>query len=129
MPDLTWTLAIQLGAGVTVTTNGAGGSAEAIDRVEATVEAGASGKVIELQPSAADQVKLLHIRASAYSDKLEVVVSDGSADSDAIALTEPQLFTQGAMGLFGVAPKQLKVSNSGPEPVKVEVIAARDATP
>lgn len=129
MPDMSWSLTVQVSGGASVTTSADAVPVEAVDRVEVSIDAGATDKVIELQPSAANQVALLHIRASAYSDKITFKISDGAGDTSAIKLTEPQLYTSGAMPLFARAPKSLKVSNATPDAVKVEVVVARDATP
>lgn len=129
MPDMSWTLTVQVSGAASMSTSAGARPVEAVDRIEVAVDAGAADKVIELQPGAASQVALLHVRASAYSDKLTYKISDGAGDTAAIALTEPQLYTAGAVPLFGRAPKSLKVSNATADAVKLEVIVARDATP
>ena len=129
MPDMSWTLTLQVSGAASVTTSAGAVPVEAIDRVEVVVDAGAADQVVEIQPGAAAQVVLVHIRASEYSGDLSFKVTDGANDTDAIKLTEPQIFTAGTIPLFQLAPKSLKLTNGGADPVTVEVVVARDATP
>lgn len=132
MPSVSWNLTVLVSGGASVATSANSSPVEAVDRVEVSVEAGAENRVIELQPSDTAQMALLHIRttaASAYSSNLTFIVSDGTHETKPIQLTEPQLYTKGAMPLFGHAPKLLKVSNKTSEAVTLEVFVARDATP
>jgi hypothetical protein len=88
MPNVSWTLTVQIGGGSSVATSADPVDVEAVDRIEVEVAAGA-----------------------------------------AVHLTEPQLYTAGAIALFARAPKSLKVSNAGVAPVTLEILVARDATP
>jgi hypothetical protein len=129
MPNVSWTLTVQIGGGSSVATSADPVDVEAVDRIEVEVAAGAADQVVEMQPGAAAQVSLLHVRASEYSDNLTFKVSDDAGDTAAVHLTEPQLYTAGAIALFARAPKSLKVSNAGVAPVTLEILVARDATP
>jgi len=129
MPKVSWTLSVQVGGGSSVATTADPVDVEAVDRIEVVIAAGAADHVVEVQPGAAEQVHLLHIRASAYSSDLTFKLSDGADDTMAIPLTEPQLYTAGAIALFEHAPKALKISNGGAAAVTLEVLVARDATP
>jgi hypothetical protein len=110
---------------------------EAYEKVDVAIEpggGGASAVTVDVQPGNAPQVVMMLIRSSVYGPELTYRASDGSTDSAEIALTEPQFFLGAAVGLFGVAPKQLKFKNtfaSGDATKKaaIEVFVGRDATP
>ena len=74
---------------------------------------------------------MLAIKSSSYGAHLSFKASDGTTDSTmAVTLDSPQVFSGGSMALFGVAPQQLKFTNTSTDkPANVQIIVARDATP
>jgi len=129
MPALTWTLNVQLDGGTALSLAAPKESIEGVDSVAVTLESGDSDVVVEVQPGAAEAIRLLVIKASTYSEDLTYVASDGSADADAVTLDGPHLYSAGSVPLFGLAPRQLKFSNASPDDVTIRVFVARDATP
>src|SRR4051812_46365783 len=78
-------------------------AAQAYDKVDVAIAPGDDAKVVNLQPGAAAQLRLLVIKSSFYGSELTYAASDGSDDSDAVTLDGPQVFIgPGAMALFGV---------------------------
>jgi hypothetical protein len=91
---------------------------------------GDADKVLEIQPSGLAAVHLLLIKSSSYGSHLSFKASDGTTDSNAVTLDSPQLFSGGGVTLFGLAPHQLKFTNTSTDkPATVEIHVARDATP
>lgn len=104
---------------------------DAYDKIDVIVEAGASGKKIELQPGAAGQVQFIAIVSDWYGDKLSFKINTGT---DAFALDRPLLcMGEGGVDLFDAAPKGLLFSNgtSGAtaKDAKIQILIGRDATP
>jgi hypothetical protein len=122
-------------------------SVEAYDKIEVTIDPGADGLVVEIQPGAGNQVSFLLIKSNLYSEndpdpnktqnRLTYVVSNGSQDSpNKIELDKPHLFLgKGAVSVFGLAPKILKFNStykespSNPNKATIEILVGRDATP
>jgi hypothetical protein len=103
---------------------------EATDRIEVSIQPGDTDKVIDLQPGENSAMHLLVIKSSSYGAHLSFKVGDGTTDSPSLTLDSPQIFSGGGIALFGVAPRQIKFTNTGSDkPAVVEVLAARDATP
>ncbi|MDH4274259.1 MAG: hypothetical protein OEW08_04395 [Gammaproteobacteria bacterium] len=109
----------------------------AYDRIDVTVNAGDASEVVEIQPSAADKVRLLVIKSSVYDDtgKLTYIVSNGTDDSNPVNLDAPQIFIgSGGIELFGIdPPSSLKFSStfSATDTTKnafIEILVARNAT-
>ena len=103
---------------------------DAYDRVDATIEAGDEVE-LAVQPSGStDDVHLLFITASAYSDDVTYDVGDGSGQAETdVKLDGPQLFLgTGATGVLGAAPDTLTVDNGGADPVTVSILVGRVAT-
>lgn len=106
-------------------------AAEAYDKIDVAIAPGDAEKVVNIQPGAAAQLRLLVIKSSFYGAELSYVASDGTDDSDAVTLDGPQLFIgPGAIALFGVDPRALKFSNThATQAAQVEILVGRDATP
>jgi hypothetical protein len=130
MITMRWSLTLQITGSPAVAVASPPVEVEAIDRVEAVIAPGDSDKVLEIQPGASASVRLLLITSSRYGSDLSFKVSDGATDSDPVTLDSPQVFSGSAVTLFGVAPQQLKFSNtSADQPATVAIQVARDATP
>lgn len=129
MPELAWSVTIQIAGGASTATAAPTSPVDAVDRVEVDIDDGAADRVVELQPGSSARVRLLHVRASKYGKELTFKASDGANDSDVVTLTEPALFTAGSIALLKHDPKTLKVSNGTGEAVRVEVLVARNALP
>jgi hypothetical protein len=130
MPTLSWTSNITVSGGPTFSAVRQTGPVEAYDRIEVTIEPGASDRTVEIQPSAASRVVVLAVQSSYYDAKLSFKASDGATDSASVTLNEPQLFAGGGIALFGLAPTSLKFSNaSADKTAVVDIFVARDATP
>ncbi len=130
MATMSWNVSIQVTGSPTVTAGTAAMPVEATDRLEILIEAGDSDKVVDIQPGGAAAIQVLMIKSTRYGSDLSYKASDGGTDTAAITLDAPQGFTGASASLFGVAPNQLKFSNtSTDQPATVEVFVARDATP
>lgn len=130
MATLSWSLTIQVSGSAAVTLSRPPQEVEAIDRIEISIQPGDSDKVIDLQPGGSSAIHLLVIKSSAYGTHLSFKVSDGTTDSSSLTLDSPQIFSGGGVALFGVAPRQMKFTNSSSDkPASVEILVARDATP
>ena len=106
---------------------------DAYDKIDIPVEAGASGKKIELQPGAAGQVQFLAIVSDWYGDDLSFKINS-STGTDTFALDRPLLcMGKGGVALFDTAPKTLFFSNatSGTtaKDANIQILIGRDATP
>lgn len=105
--------------------------AEAFDKIEVSVPAGALGSPealeVEVQPGAAGQVELLLISSDTYNDLLTYSVPTGSTD---VPLDAPHLLVgAGAVGLLGAAPNSITFSNENEAPVEVKILVGRAAVP
>jgi hypothetical protein len=69
---------------------------EATDRTEVNIAPGDTDKVVEIQPSALGALHLLLIKSSSYGAHLTFKANDGAADSAAVVLDSPQLFSAAA---------------------------------
>ncbi|MBI1395868.1 MAG: hypothetical protein GC151_07795 [Betaproteobacteria bacterium] len=137
MASVTYGMSVQVSGGPQVSVTRSA-TVEAYEKVDVTVDpggAGASAVTVDLQPGPAAQMRLMLIKSSLYGPELTLVASDGTTDSDEIALTEPQFFLGGAFVLFGgVDPTQLKLRNThtagdATKKASIEILVARDATP
>ena len=129
MITMNWTLTLQITGSPTIATTSPAATIQAVDRIEAVIAPSDADKVLEVQPGAAAEVRLLLVKSTRYGSDLSFKVSDGTTDSDAVTLDTPQLFSGGAVALFGLAPQQLKFTNTGADPATVEIHVARDAAP
>ncbi len=132
MANLSWTVSVQVSGGPTISASRQSKPLEAYDRIDVVVDPGTTTgtpKEVEIQPGTASRVTLILIKSSLYAPELTFKASDGTTDSDAVKVDEPQLFAGGAVELFGVDPKSLKFSNTTDKPAAVEIFVGRDATP
>ncbi|HEC97725.1 MAG TPA: hypothetical protein ENI58_06160 [Nitrospirae bacterium] len=101
---------------------------EAYDKIDVTVGASDSDKVVEIQPGASSQVQMLLIKSSEYGTDLTYKVQDAGATP--IVLDQDQLFLgQGAVGLLGTQIDRLLFTNNLGNDVTIEILVGRDATP
>jgi hypothetical protein len=130
MSSVTWSVTLQISGNPTVSVSQSPIQVQANDRIEALIAPGDTDKVLLIQPSGLAAVHLLLIKSSSYGSHLTFKAGDGTTDSKAVTLDGPQLFSGGGVALFGVAPHQLKFTNSSTDkPATVEINVARDATP
>jgi hypothetical protein len=130
MATLSWTTTVQVTGAPAVTLSAPPKPLEAQDYVETALEPGDADVPVAVQPGAGARVRLLAVVADRYGPELTFKVSDGAADSAAIALDEPQLFARSGIGLLGLDPKLLRLSNASPDkPALVKVYVFRDAAP
>lgn len=113
---------------------------EAYDRIDVTLEphgTGATAVEVQIQPSSADKVAILALTSNLFDPDIVYKISDGTTDSPEIKLDQPQAFAGGAIKLFNVAPKIIKLTNKISIPVpadptktaKVTIFVGRKATP
>jgi hypothetical protein len=106
---------------------------EAYDKIDVTVAAGDSDKVVEIQPGASSQVQMLLIKPSEYGETdptkgLSYKVHDAAATP--IVLDQDQLYLgQGQVGLLGAQIDKLLFTNNLAKNVTIEILVGRDATP
>lgn len=110
------------------------GEVEAYDKIDFTVGAGETDIGVDVQPSAAAQIKLLMIGLSdpkQYGTEVTYKINDTTATATTVKLDAPQLFMgKGAVGLLGLTdPTRLFFSNSLTEDISVQILVGRDATP
>ncbi len=130
MSSMSWVVTLQISGFPAISVSRAPTEVEAVDHVEASIAPGDKAKVVEIQPGALSQVSVLLIKSSSYGPHLTFKVSDGTTDSAPIVLDGPQLFSGGGIALFGLAPHQLKFTNtSADKPAALEIHVVRDATP
>lgn len=130
MPStLSWTINVHMSGAPAISASRAAATLEGYDHVQVVVEPDGKEKTVEVQPGPADRVSLLLISSSHYGKELSFKASDGKKDSAAVLLTEPQVLAGSAVGLLGVAPNLLKITNTiKDQPVTVEVFAFRNAS-
>ncbi len=88
---------------------------------------------MQLQPAESGKIALFAIQSSLYGPKISFKVGDGTTDTAALPLLGPQLYANGGVGLFAVAPKILKLSNAHPAAetnmkARVQILVGRAAT-
>lgn len=135
MPELRTTLNLAVKGGPVVAL-GSVDSFEAYDVIEVVVPPASTSLVAVLQPAASDKMNLMLIQSDLYGEEIGYTASDGSTDSDDIALYGPHLFTRGMLALFGTDVLQLKFRNDHPAPAtgeapktaRVQVLVGRGAT-
>jgi hypothetical protein len=129
MPRVRWGVSVEEEGGPVVIADSDDVNAEATGEVHVTIEDADSDKEVTILPGGAADVYVMVIQASRYSSDVTYKAWDGSKDSKPVVLDGPQIFTTGSVSLFGVAPKSLKFTNGGVDPVDVAIYVARDATP
>ncbi len=105
---------------------------EAYDKIDVTIDAGATDKEVEIQPGAPSRVQMLFIRSSKYGEKGELAYKVHKTTNSPITviLDQDQLFLgQGAVGLLGTDVDKLFFTNNLTEAVSIEILVGRDATP
>jgi hypothetical protein len=127
MAKLNWSMTMQVSGGPTISAGQPDFDVEAVDRIEVTINAGDTDKVVKIQPGAAGNIHLLAIASDSYGPKLSFKAGDSTNDSPKVVLDTPQLYASGAVALFTVAPQQLKFTNGGTDPANVLIFVARDA--
>lgn len=128
MAQLNWSTSVRIKGGSTLVVESGPLEAEATERIEVAVPAGVT-KNVSLQPGNAASVHLLVLKSDQYKD-LSFVVSDGTTDSKKVVFSGAQVYSGGALDLFGVDPKIVKFTNPATSPeAKIEIFVARDATP
>jgi hypothetical protein len=133
MATVNYGFSIQVSGGPQIVASQAA-TIEAYDKIDVVVDPGAADLVVEIQPGAATQVRLLAISSTLYGSEISYKVADGGGDKGPYTLDAPQFFSGGAVGVFGVPPRTLKFSNahSAGDPAKkaaVQIFVCRDATP
>jgi len=130
MSSMSWSVTLQVSGNPAISVSRAPIEVEATDRTEVTIAPGDADKVVEIQPSALGSLHLLLIKSSSYGPHLSFKANDGAADSAAVVLDSPQIFSSSGIALFGLAPRRLKFSNTSTDkPAALEIHVARDATP
>lgn len=128
MPEtINWTVSLQVPGGPRLGQSDAL-AVEAYDKISVTLEAGASDVDVEVQPSStAGQVSLLALMASAYAPELTFSADGGSTTRPLVAPV--CLIGAGAVSLLDATPQQLQLANRTDDPVTVDIVVGRDATP
>jgi hypothetical protein len=99
---------------------------DAHDKIQVKVEAGASNKIVDVQPGGAGRVQLLAITSTRFGDQLTYKVNNAG---DAIKLDAEQLLMgAGAVGLLGGSPKTLSFTNNLAEEADVIILVGRKAS-
>lgn len=124
MTKMRWTASVQVDGLFTTNVVQSDFDAQAIDRVSVSVPAGETDFEVAVQPGDADALRLLVVKASAYSDTLTYAREAGAT---AVVLTGPHLVSGGALALFGGPVNTLHFANGGADAVDVEILVARDA--
>ena len=132
MPELNWSVSIQVSGGPNMTIFAPSEQVEAIDRIEVNVQSGGD-TTIDLQPGLVGQIRLLVIESSTYADELTFVLVDGASTwpgpRKAVPLSHgPQIYSTSTGALLDVDPKQLKVTNKTGAAVTISILVARRAT-
>jgi len=131
MAEIKLSASIVVTGGPTVSLTQTPIQAEATERIEVTIAAGAPEKTVTLQPGTGASIHLITIKSNTYGDgtNISLKVSDGTTDSAAIDLSGPQIYSGGAVAWFGVDPNLLKFTNASASDANIEIFVARDATP
>lgn len=130
MAKISWSVNVKLNNAPAIAASAVVETAEATDRIEVDIVAGDEDKEVDIQPGAAAAIQLLVIMSNRYGAELGFKASDGGSDSPEVILDGPQIFTGGSVGLFGLTPLKLKLTNrSRDQDAHVEIFVARDATP
>jgi hypothetical protein len=129
MPELNWSVSIQVSGGPNLTISALSEHVEAIDRITVDVEPGET--TLDLQPGSVGQIRLLVIESSAYADELTFFLLEGTTTwptNSGVPLNHgPQIYAASTGGLLGMDPKQLKLSNGTGASVTISIFVAREA--
>jgi hypothetical protein len=128
MPEtIKYSLSFQVVGGTSVPVAGQL-TADAVEKIQVAVPAGATDLTVNLQPGGADLGQFLLIKASAYSEDLTYKVNDAAAT--AIVLDAPHVFIgAGAVAILDDEPTTLLFSNATAADVTIDILLGRDATP
>jgi hypothetical protein len=126
MPEkINWTLNVQVVGGPKISASQTT-TVDAYDKIQVTVEAGETDKVVEVQPGPVGRVQFLSIGSKQFGDDLTYKVN---AAGGPISLDAQQLLIgDGAVGLLGAAPETLSFTNNLAEPVDIEILVGRKVT-
>jgi hypothetical protein len=131
MPDIRWSVAVQIAAGPSVARSAAL-AVDAYDKVEVTVPAGEENLEVQIAPTDADIRFLMMTATPVGAAPLDATyrVNDAAGDEHAIDSPLLLLIGAGAVGLMGAVPRSLFLTNnSGTQAVAVEILVGRDPTP
>lgn len=131
MPDIKWSVAVQIASGPSVARSAAV-AVDAYDKIEVTVPAGEENLEVQIAPTNADIRFLMMTATPGGADPLDATyrVNDAAADEHAIDSPLLLLIGAGAVGLMGAVPRSLFLTNnSGTQAVAVEILVGRDPTP
>lgn len=137
MPAVKMSISLAVAGGPVLSVN-AVEDVEAYDVIEVTIPANTTtARLVQLQPASAARVSLLLIRSDLYGPEISYRASDGTTDSDPVALLGPQLFGRGVLSLFGNEVLSLRITNTHPAPAAgaagqdahLQILVGRDATP
>lgn len=125
-----WLVNVQVGGGPRLPAAGTL-DVDAYDMVKVEVASGADAMEVSLQPSTGDEVKLLMLHASSFSEDLTYSINASEADvAKRFALDGPHLLVgSGALALLGDPPQRLFLYNGGIDAAQLSVLVGRDATP
>ncbi len=136
---LSWYMNVQVEGGPRIELSNAC-SIEAFDRIELSLAPDETDAGVEIQPSEEkEKLQFFIICADRYGADLTYKLDKGDADTDAIHLDSPHVFTgKGAVGLFKSSPEKLfftnKLTEQGPKdkepvkvPVSIEILVCREA--
>lgn len=127
MHKLQWSLNLQIAGGPRLVA-ARSIDVDAYDSFNLNVESAGADVEVELQPGGAGQVKVLIITSDHYGS--EVTYKVNSSANDPVVLNQPLILTgEGAVGLLDPTPQSLFFGNGLPEPVAVQILIGRDATP
>lgn len=98
---------------------------DAYDKIQVTIEAGAAGKKVEVQPGGAGRVQLLVITSSEFGELLTYKVN--GAGDDVILDAEQVFMGDGGVGLLGAVPETLFFTNGLANDVDVVILVGRNA--
>jgi len=113
MPDIKSSIKLAIAGGPAWSIDHAQ-TVDAYDVLDLILEPGSVDAEIQLQPGSAGQVAVLAIQSSLYGEEISLKASDGDDDSPSVQLLGPQLYGNGNVGLFTVAPHLLKLTNGHP---------------
>lgn len=132
MPNLKCSIKLDISGGPSWSLDHTQG-VEAYDLVDLIIPPNTSDQAVLIQPADTAKIALFAIQSSLYGAKISYKVSDGTTDTPALSLLGPQVLANGALGLFDVAPKILKLSNGHPAgdaslKARVQILIGRAAT-
>lgn len=132
MPDIKWTLGVQVVGGPTFAKANSV-PVDAYDKIEVTVPAGETDFEVQVGPTDAD-LRFLMVGVGGLTDASDLTYKVNSDTADEITLDSPVLLLLGggAIGLLSstASPRTLYFSNGATaEDAEVEILVGRDATP